>query len=419
MSEGPQASAVETGNAAGGVLARVFAAFRYRDFRLLWIGACTSSVGTWMQSVAQNWLVLELTNSPFLLGLDSFLGQIPIFLFSLLGGVVADRMDRRLLLIGSQVVQMACAFLLAALFALGLVQVWHILALSFVVGFVQAFGGPAYQALIPMLVPQRELPNAIALNSIQFNLARVIGPMLGGLALTRLGAAWCFTFNGISYIAVMIALFALPVRPLPAKTGESLVGSLKEGLRFLAQREAMAPLIVLAFSMTLLGVPLLVFIPVVVKDVFHTGPEVFTLLLCISGAGAVVGALVVAAFGHVQNKGRIALVTMTALGLLIAAFGLSTSLMVSGVLLFLAGAALVAVFAMISSLVQLIAPDQMRGRVMSVYNVAFRGGMPIGALLSGELITISSVGTVLAANGIALVILSLWFLFVQRQVARL
>jgi predicted MFS family arabinose efflux permease len=400
------------------LLKRVFKAFEYRDFRLLWFGACTSSIGTWMQTVAQNWLVLEITNSPFLLGLDSFLGQIPIFLFSLIGGVVADRTDRRRLLIGSQIVQMSCAFLLAALFAFGKVHVWHILSLSFVVGLAQAFGGPAYQALIPTLVAAKDLPNAIALNSIQFNLARVIGPMLGGLALTSLGAAWCFTFNGISFVAVIIALSWLPVRPLAASSA-SLLASLKEGFGFIQRQHAMAPLIALAFLMTLLGIPLLVFLPVVVKDVFHMGPRVFTLLLCISGAGAVAGALIVAAFGHIHRKGLATLLTLVILGALMTAFAISTSLILSGILLFLAGAALVAVFAMISSLVQLIAPDEMRGRVMSVYNVAFRGGMPIGALISGELITKYSVGTVLAGNGVLLAALGLYFLLFQKPVARL
>jgi predicted MFS family arabinose efflux permease len=401
------------------LLKRVFKAFEYRDFRLLWLGACTSSIGTWMQSVAQNWLVLEISNSPFLLGLDLFLGQIPIFLFSLIGGVIADRMDRRRLLIGSQLVQMSCAFLLASLFAFGKVAVWHILALSFVVGLAQAFGGPAYQALVPTLVAAKDLPNAIALNSIQFNLARVIGPMLGGIALTSMGAAWCFTFNGISFIAVIISLSLLPVRPLAAKTSASLVASLKEGLRFIKGQESMAALIVLAFLMTMLGIPLLAFLPVVVKDVFHMGPKIFTLLLCVSGAGAVAGALTVAAFGHIQQKGRMTLFTLVLLGFMMTAFALSTSLILSCILVFIAGAALVAVFAMISSLVQLIAPDEIRGRVMSVYNVAFRGGMPIGALISGELITKSSVPVVLAGNGLLLALLGLYFLLVERRVSRL
>lgn len=401
------------------MLKRVFKAFEYRDFRLLWFGACTSSVGTWMQAVAQNWLVLELTNSPFLLGLDSFLGQIPIFLFSLIGGVVADRADRRKLLVGSQLVQMSCAFLLAAMFALSTVQVWHILSLSFVVGLAQAFGGPAYQALIPTLVAPKDLANAIALNSIQFNLARVIGPMLGGIALTSVGPAWCFSFNGLSFVAVIISLLLLPVRPLAAKTTASVLTSMKEGLRFIDRQEGMSPLIVIAFLMTMLGVPLMVFLPVVVRDVFHMGPKIFTLMLCISGAGAVVGALTVAAFGHIHNKGQVALLTLIALGAVMAAFGLSRSLELSCTLLFVASAALIAVFAMISSLVQLIAPDEMRGRVMSVYNVAFRGGMPIGSLISGQLIGSSSVGAVLALNGVGLAILGFYFLLIQRRVARL
>jgi predicted MFS family arabinose efflux permease len=401
------------------VLKRVFKAFEYRDFRLLWFGACTSSIGTWMQTLAQNWLVLELTNSPFLLGLDSFLGQIPIFLLSLIGGVAADRVDRRKLLVVSQVVQMSCAFLLATLFALSMVRVWHILSLSFVIGIAQAFGGPAYQALIPTLVAPKDLANAIALNSIQFNLARVIGPMLGGVALTSLGPAWCFTFNGISFIAVIISLLLLPVRPLAAKTGASVLTAIKEGLNFIDRQEGMSPLIVIAFLMTMLGIPLMVFLPVVVKDVFQMGPKIFTLMLCISGAGAVIGALTVAAFGHIQNKGRTALLTLISLGVVMTGFGLSHSLVLSCILLFIASAALVAVFAMISSLVQLIAPDAMRGRVMSVYNVAFRGGMPIGSLISGELVGKSSVGTVLIVNGIALAILGLYFLFVQRRVAHL
>lgn len=372
-----------------------------------------------MQTVAQNWLVLELTNSPRMLGLDSFLGQIPIFLFSLIGGVVADRMDRRKLLISSQVVQMCCAFLLAALYAYSKVDILHILCLSFVVGFAQAFGGPAYQALIPTLVPPKDLPNAIALNSIQFNLARVVGPMVGGIAWTTLGVAWCFALNGMSFVAVIFSLSLLSFRPTLHKAGISMMESLKEGLRFVRERESMMALIVLAFSMTMLGIPLIVFLPVVVRDVFRLGPTTFTLLLCISGAGAVAGALLVAAFGNIKSRGKLTLLAIVALGILMAGFAVSKNLILSCILLFLAGAALIAVFAMISSLVQLIAPDEMRGRVMSVYNVAFRGGMPIGSIISGELITRTSVELVLAGNGILLAILGFYFLFVQRKVGRL
>lgn len=398
---------------------RVFKAFQYRDFRLMWAGACTSSIGTWMQKLAQSWLVLQISGSPFLLGLDAFLGEIPIFLFSLVGGVVADRMDRRHLLLASQFVQMTCAFLLAVLVALDVVRVWHILTLSFLVGTAQAFGGPAYQALVPSLVKPEDLSNAIALNSIQFNLARVVGPVLGGLALTQLGAAWCFGLNGVSYIAVIVSLLMLRT-PFVPKSGESsLLASMRQGIRFIRRQGAMESLIALAFCMTVLAIPLIVFLPVFVKDVFRQGPSTYTLLLSVSGAGSVAGALVVAGMGNIRHKGRTALVMLILLGAGIAAFALSKSVALSCVLLFLCGVALIAVFSLVTSLVQLITVDEMRGRVMSVYNVAFRGGMPIGSLLTGSLVPLFSAPVVLAFNGLLLIALGMYFLVIHRRVAAL
>ncbi|MCS7025928.1 MAG: MFS transporter [Bryobacteraceae bacterium] len=401
------------------MIRRIFKAFEYRDFRLMWLGACTSSIGTWMQKLAQSWLVLELSGSSRLLGLDSFLGEIPILLFSLVGGVIADRHDRRHLLLASQVTQMTCAFLLGALLGAGVVQVWHILTLSFVTGLAQAFGGPAYQALIPRLVKAEDLPNAIALNSIQFNLARIIGPMVGGLAMAKLGAAWCFTFNGASFIAVIVSLLLLHERYVPAESSKSVIDSMKDGLAFIRQRRAMRPLIALAFLMTFLGIPLVVFLPVFARDVFLQDANTYTLLLSVSGAGSVTGALTVAAFGHIRNKGKLTLATMGALGVLMLGFALSRTLILSCLLLFLGGAALIICFAMISSLVQLITSDEMRGRVMSVYNVAFRGGMPLGSLLSGELIHDFSAPPVIAANGALLTLLSLYFLCARKEVSEL
>jgi predicted MFS family arabinose efflux permease len=401
------------------VLRRVFKAFQYRDYRLLWFGACTSSIGTWMQVVAQSWLVLDISKSPFLLGLDAFLGSIPIVLFSLVGGVIADRMDRRHLLLASQWVQLTCAFLLAFLLHAKVVQIWHILTLSFVSGTAQSFGGPAYSALVPSLVEPEDLPNAIALQSIQFNVARVIGPALGGIAFTKLGYAWCFSLNGISFVAVIISLLMLRVKFTPGKSGLSVLTSMKQGFGFIRNQGAMVALIVLAFCMTGLGVPLLTFLPVIAKDVFHAGPSTFTMLLSVSGAGAVVGALGVASLGNIGNKGRVALIMLTCLGALTAGFALSRSLALSYVLLFAAGMSLIGVFAMIQSLVQLITGNEMRGRVMSVYNVAFRGGMPIGNLATGWLVPRLTAPVVLATNGILLFGLGMYFLLVQRRVAEL
>jgi predicted MFS family arabinose efflux permease len=401
------------------LLTRVFKAFQYRDFRLLWIGACTSSVGTWMQKLAQSWLVLQLSNSPFLLGLDAFLGEVPILLFSLIGGVAADRRDRRHLLLASQVVQMSCAFLLMILILTKTVLVWHILCLSFVVGLAQAFGGPAYQALIPSLVKIEDLSNAIAMNSIQFNIARVIGPVLGGLALTNWGAAWCFGLNGLSFVAVIISLLSLKVRYLPEKTKESVLASMKQGLRFVRRQPAMPSLIVLAFAMTMLGVPLIVFLPVFARDVFRAGPSTYTLLLSVYGGGSIAGALGVAFLGNVRGKGRIALGSLICLGVAMAFFSLSSLLPVSCAFLFFAGASLVGVLSLLSSLVQEITGDEMRGRVMSVYNVAFRGGMPVGSLLTGALVPHFTAPVVLAINGVLLSVLGIYYMLVQRRVAAL
>ena len=401
------------------MLRRVFKAFHYRDFRLLWIGACTSSIGTWMQIVAQSWLVLEISKSPRMLGLDAFLGNIPIFLFSLVGGVVADRLSRRRLLLASQWVQLTCAFTLATLIATGVVRIWHILTLSFIVGTAQSFGGPAYLALIPTLVEKEDLPNAIALNTIQFNLARVIGPVLGGLALTKFGAVWCFSLNGVSFIAVIISLLMLHMTFKPQPSGASILSDMKQGFFFIRKQGAMEALIVLAFLMTALAIPMITFLPVFAKDVFHGGPSTFTTLLVFSGLGAIAGALLMAAMGNVRKKGRVALLMLMGMGGGMAGFALSKNLALSCILLFLSGVALMSAFTMISSLVQLITSHEMRGRVMSVYNVAFRGGMPFGNLATGWLIPMFSAPVVIAVNGILLVVLGLYLFAAQRRVAEL
>src|SRR5271170_1728615 len=251
------------------VIGRVFRAFQYRDFRLMWFGACTSSIGTWMQIVAQGWLIYRLSHSAFLLALDQFLAGIPIFLFSLIGGVVADRVERRKILLGSQYVQMFTATVLTILVATGLVRVWHILCLSFISGFAQAFGAPAYSALIPTLVDKDDMPNAIALNSIQFNVAVMVGPALAGQALAKLGEKWCFGLNALSFLAPIISLSIITTRFLPIKTGESIYNSLKQGIQFARKQGSMEALIVLAFCMTALAMPMRTYIPVFVKDIFH------------------------------------------------------------------------------------------------------------------------------------------------------
>lgn len=386
----------------------------------MWTGACISQVGTQMQTTAQAWTVYELSKgNSFYLGVDVFMAQIPIVLFALVAGVLADRRDRRTILLGSQYIQMACAFTMATLALTGWIEVWHIWILSFVVGSAQAFGGPSYSALIPTLVPKEHLPNAIALNSIQFNLARVIGPTLAAAALSALGAAWCFGLNGLSFLVVIATLYIIKVGFVPQRSREPIFGSMKQGFGFILSRPGMKPLIVLSFMVTLLGFQIIAFLPPFADKVLHGDEHTYAYLLSFSGAGAVAGALIVAAFGRSKNQGRNQLLTLCLLGLITFGFALSPNVYVACFLIALAGIALMAVFNMNTSLVQLIVPDDMRGRVMSVYNLAVRGGGAVGPLIFGSLIPIYGPSAVIAGAGVALLALGIYFLTFNRRVTEL
>jgi MFS family permease len=392
------------------ILQRALAAFTYRDFRVLWFGAFTSTVGTWMQKVAQSWLVLQLTGSTFYLGLDDFLGQLPILLFTLVGGVIADRHDRRRLLLGSQYVQMTTAFVLASLVFWNVVSIWQILTLSFVAGMAQAFGGPAYQSLSPSLVHKKDLPNAIALNSIQFNLARVFGPLLAGTAMAALGAAACFTLNGFSFLVVIVALMSLGIKHIPSGERKPILHEMQGGFAYARSQPAIIALTALAFMTTFLALPLLTFLPVFARDIFHGDIGRYSEMMAFSGTGAVIGALVVAWLGRFRHMGLVLLLVQLTFGLLITAFALSRVFWLSNLLLFFAGAALICVFSMTASLVQLIVPDHLRGRVVSIYMVAFRGGMPLGSLASGFAASLTSAPLVLAINGGLVSLVAIYFL---------
>jgi MFS family permease len=398
---------------------RTLAAFRYRDFRVQWFGACTSSIGTWTQLSAQNWMVLSLTGSAFFLGLDAFLLQLHIMLFKLIGGVLADRRDRRRTLMTSQYIQMMTAAILALLVYFNVVIIWHILVLSFVTGLAQAFGGPAYQSLIPSLVDKKDLPNAVALNSIQFNIARVIGPLVFGGTIAafavrgfsdREGMAACFAVNALSFFVVIYALMSLRVKHIPPTASKSMRDELQGGLSYVRRQGSLVALIVLAAATTFLGFAVLTFLPLFTQRVFHEGAGTYSRLLAFSGAGSVIGALIVAWLGKFKRMGLTALLVQAVYGMLIVGFAMSRVMWLSEVLLFLTGAALMVVFSTVTSLIQLIAPNEMRGRVMSIYMVAFRGGMPLGSLVSGYLATFLTPSLVIEINGGLLVLVAAYFL---------
>jgi len=434
LSESAQAQATRTAAAASenvagaatpsvGTLRRTLAAFGYRDFRVQWIGACTSSIGTWMQIVAQNWLIVSLTNSsPFFLGLDAFLQQLPIILFSLVGGVFADRYDRRRTLLVSQVIQMGTSATLALLMYLRIVEIWEVLALSFVTGCAQSFGGPAYQSLIPSLVDKKDLPNAVALNSIQFNVARVLGPLAFSLTLAAF-QRWgysepqamnaCFLLNALSFLVVIQTLTMLRVKHIASASTNSVGDELKTGISYVRDHKNLASLIVLAAATTFLGFALLTFLPIFAQKIFHEGADTYSHLMAFSGAGSIVGALLVAWLGKYKKMGLTALIVQAIYGALIIAFAVSRTLWLSDILLFLTGATLMIVFSTVTSLVQLTAPNHMRGRVMSIYMLAFRGGMPLGSLVSGWLagppIALGA-PMVIGINGVLLVLVAAYFL---------
>jgi predicted MFS family arabinose efflux permease len=300
-----------------------------------------------------------------------------------------------------------------------LVTITYILILSFTTGLAQAFGGPAYQSLVPSLVEKKDLPNAVALNSIQFNIARVLGPLLFAATLS-ITAGWgfgdqqsmavCFALNAISFVVVINTLMALRVKHIPPAQTRSMRDELQGGISYVRQHSELVALIVLAATTTFLGFAVLTFLPVFTKNVFQGDARTYSHLLAFSGAGSVVGALIVAWLGKFKRMGRTALLMQAIYGMFIVAFAVSRTLWLSNVLLFLTGAALMVVFSTVTSLVQLIAPNEMRGRVMSIYMVAFRGGMPLGSLASGFAATYISAPLVLEINGVLLVLVAVYFL---------
>jgi predicted MFS family arabinose efflux permease len=372
-----------------------------------------SSIGTWMQKVAQAWLIITMTGSrsAFFLGLDSFLGELPLLLLTMVGGVFADRRDRRHMILMSQIIQMLVALLLAVLIYMRRIHIAHVLALSLIAGCVRAFGGPAYQSLISTLVGKEHLPNAIALNSIQFNLAQVIGPFVAGAALAAFGMVACFGLNGISFLFVIAAILALRDVHVPPMATESMVAQFRGGLRFVQGSPNLVAVMALGFCAAFLGGPLLTFLPVITRDVFHRDVVFYTQLMTFSGAGAVMGALGVACLRKNKHMGRFLLILLTLFGAIIAGFGLSRNTYLSAFILFTGGALFVMCSSLTTSLAQLLAPPEFRGRVLSIYLVAFLGGSALGGLASGWFVTrVGSAPAMLLVNGTALTLVALYLL---------
>lgn len=361
-----------------------FAAFRHPNYRLYFSGQIVSLVGTWMQIVAQGWLVYQLTDSPLYLGLVSFAASVPVFVLSLGAGAIIDRLPRRRVLVATQTSAMLLAFVLAFLTFSGLVQPWHILVLSFLLGVVNAFDGTARQTFVKDLVGKEDLMNAIALNSATFNTSRLIGPALAGLALATVGAGWCFLLNGLSFLAVIVALLRmkLPAFVPPARRGP-LVAEIGEGLRYIRHDPIVLPVIGLVVVSSVFGFSYNALLPAYARDVLQVGAQGLGLLSTAVGLGALVGALWVASSGRSQHKGWLLTFGSLLFPVMLCLLAFTDTFAVALLVLVGAGLGFMVQNATANTLVQTTVPDDLRGRVMSVYMLAFFGMSPIGSLQGG------------------------------------
>src|SRR6266436_2425075 len=390
----------------------MFRALRHRNFLLFWSGAFLSNTGTWMQAVAQGWLVLQKTNSPFWLGFDGFMATVPGLLLTLAGGVFADLVDRRTLLIYTQIVAGLAALTLGILVATEVVHVWMILSLSFVTGCCLAIAGPSYMALVSDLVGREDLANAIALNSTQFQLARVLGPVFAGVGFKLFGLAGCFFANGLSFAAVVTGLAMVrfdrperasgPDRSLRDK--RAFIQDLTAGFRYVATRPRVSLLLMISAVTSLFGAPYLSMSPVFARDIFHLGETGLAVLMGTAGAGALFGALFLAYLGDFRHKGWFVLGGDLGFAICLICFSLSETLALSLVFLCGLGFAIVCSVAVTNTLLQKLVKDEMRGRVMSMFMLSFIGAMPIGNLIAGAASHRFGVQHTLAVGGLIIAV---------------
>ena len=363
-----------------------FSALRHRNFQLYFGGQLISNIGTWMQIIAQGWVVYQIGHSELILGLVAFASAIPVLVISPWGGVIVDRVSRRNLLIATQAGAMLLAFILAALTFTGVVKEWQVIVLAALLGVVNAFDAPARQAFVPEMVGKKDLPNAIALNSIMFNSARVIGPAIAGLTLAVVGAAWCFTLNGISFFAVIIGLWLMKLPPHqavhnPASSWQQLVS----GVRYTAGNRKISALIMLSLVFSIFGISYFTVLPAFVEKVLHQGAMAYGWVNAASGLGAVCGALLLA--NHFSNgrRGKLLVITNIAFPLILIAFAFTSLLPLSLILAFGLGAGFMVQFTTINTLLQTLVEDKFRGRVMGLYTITFFGFAPFGNLAIGFL----------------------------------
>jgi MFS family permease len=359
-------------------------AFRHRNYRLFFLGQLISLTGTWMQSVAESWLVFRLTGSSALLGVSSFVSLAPVFLFATVGGTVADRTSRHRIIVITQTLSMILPLVLAALTFTGAVRVWHVLVLAGCLGVVNAFDIPARQSFLVDMVGRGDLMNAIALNSSMVNGARVVGPAIAGALVAAIGEGWCFLLNGLSYIAVIAGLLMMdvPKRQRPAVKRSAWRDTI-EGFYFVARTAPVRALLMLLGVISFAGMPYSVLMPVFAQSILHGGARGLGLLMGASGLGALAGALSLVRRSGVRGLGRWVATAAASFGVALICFSLSRTFWLSAALLIPVGASMMVEMASSNTLIQAMVPDALRGRVMAVYSMMFMGMAPFGALFAG------------------------------------
>ncbi len=380
---------------------QTFTALRYPNYRLWFFGQLVSLFGTWMQMTAQSFLVFELTDSPAYLGYVGFTFGLPSWFFMLYGGVVADRMNRRTLLLAAQTAMMALAFILAALTFTGLVQPWHIIVLAFFLGVANAFDAPARQAFVFELVDRKDITNAVALNSTLFNLSAVIGPTVAGFVYMLTGPAWCFALNGISFAAIIGALLLMKLTPLPPNNQKgSALTSLKEGIRYAAHDKIILPILCLVAVTALFGFAIATLMPAWAVNVLGGDATTNGLLHSARGAGAVLSALLIASLGRFTFRGKLLTTGAFSFPVLLLIFAVARGLLPAMIMMLLLGIALVLVMNLANALLHTQVDDALRGRVMSIYSLTHFGLMPLGGLIAGWIAEFSSEPVAIIASAL-------------------
>jgi MFS family permease len=389
-----------------------FRALKHRNFQLFFAGQLISLIGTWMQSTAQLWLVYKMTHSAALLGIFGFASQIPILFLASLGGYVGDRYNRHRGVIWTQTAALLLSFVLAALTLLGIVRVWEIILIAFFAGIVNAFDVPIRQAFLIQMVGKEDLPNAIALNSSIFNGARVVGPAIAGIAIAWIGEGWCFFLNGVSFLAVILALLMMRIEKIEFRAGKgSPLQNFIQGFRFAMSDPPMRSALLLLSLMSMLGLQYSVFLPIFAGDILHGGARALGLLLSCAGVGAVIGALHFAA--RTDYKGLVEWIaaTSTTCSLALILFSQSRVFWLSALMLLAVGFSATTQMAATNTILQSRVPDELRSRIMAVYAMMFMGVQPLGALIAGGLAKRIGAPYALAAFGTVCFLGSLFFVF--------